>query len=156
MLHEQSQSCILIVPGADTPANLNGDSKMTLYTVELAQNAQPAIIVDQIALYRLAESHATVKRWTCPSAGREYVSGRPHISYGNRGERRVHGVTDVDGFCAAVRATGAKTRKCKGYVKVTPPPAVTAEWRRLGDIWQGMAAQGRTDWHGMKRVLLNA
>jgi len=127
---------------------------MTLYTVELAQNAQPAIVVDQLALYRLAVDHATITPYQID--GRDYIKGKPHISYGNNGERRVSGVTDVAGFCAAVRATGAKTRKCKGYIKVTPPPAITAERRRLGVVWQGMAAQGRTDWHAMKRVMLNA
>jgi|DEB0MinimDraft_10_1074344.scaffolds.fasta_scaffold232745_1 hypothetical protein len=126
----------------------------SLYTIKIAANAQPAIMADDVGLYRLATAHATIT--TSQMDGREYVSGKPHVFPGNDGERRVHGVTDAAGFIAAIKATGAKTRKCKNYIKVTPPASMLNERDRLDAIWQDMARAGRTDFGNMRGVMLNA
>ncbi len=125
-----------------------------LYSVQIGHNGQPYIECDQIGLYRLALSLSNVEHYTLD--GREYIKGKPHVSYGNRGERRVHGSFNPQTFAAAVKAAGGKTRRCKGYVKVSPPAAVVAEVARLEALWQQMAAAGRTDFRAMRIEILNA
>jgi hypothetical protein len=113
-----------------------------LYTLRIAINGQPSISADEVALHALATTNATLVTSTID--GREYVTGRPHVSYGNDGERRVTGVTGVAAFRAVVKAAGARTRKTTRCIKVLPAAALLTARDTIDADWQRWAAAGLT------------
>lgn len=137
-----------------SPTTENTMNTPTLYTVRASITGQPSIECDDIALYKLAEKHATIVEYP-DSFGRTMRTGTPHKWYGNDGERTLSGITDRDGFAAAVKATGARTRKLKGdRVKVLPAVELLEAVALLEAAWQAMAAKG-TSHQDMRHVMIN-
>jgi hypothetical protein len=128
--------------GFTTTENTMNATATPLYTLEITLTGQPALHCDDIALYKLAEAHATIDEYV-DTFGYIKRTGTPHKFYGNDGTRTLTGITDPKGFVAAVKARGARTRKIKGdSVRVMAPVAVLEARAQLEAAWQALVAAG--------------